>query len=82
MSGNRDVRDLLLADYYVEASANDSPSYRRVNTLNGQNLEPSARRNDQYAGLLINTMFTPIPRTTAAQAYRAYLGLDIAKSED
>lgn len=26
-----------------------------------------------------NTMVTPIPRTTAAQAYRAYLGYDIAK---
>jgi len=28
-----------------------------------------------------NTMFTPVPRTTAAQAYRAYLGYDIAKME-
>jgi hypothetical protein len=28
-----------------------------------------------------NTMFTPVPRTTAAQAYRAYLGYDIAKLE-
>ena len=26
-------------------------------------------------------MFTALPRTTAAQAYRSYLGLDIAKSE-
>lgn len=31
--------------------------------------------------LLYNTMFTPIPRTTAAQAYRAFLGLDIAKQQ-
>ena len=30
---------------------------------------------------VINTMFTAVPRTAAAQAYRAYLGLDIAKSE-
>ena len=28
-----------------------------------------------------NTMFTSIPRTTAAQAYRAFLGYDIAKLE-
>jgi len=28
-----------------------------------------------------NTMLTPVPRTTAAQAYRAYLGYDIAKLE-
>jgi hypothetical protein len=31
--------------------------------------------------LVANTMFTDVPRTTAAQAYRAYLGLDIAKME-
>ena len=43
MSGNRDVRDLLLADYYVEAGANGSSSYHRVNTLNGQILSLSAR---------------------------------------
>ena len=47
-------------------------------------LVPQARR----AGMLTtrwfwvkNTMFTPVPRTTAAQAYRAYLGYDIAKLE-
>ncbi len=31
--------------------------------------------------LMSNTMFTAIPRTTAAQAYRAYLGYDIALLE-
>ena len=31
--------------------------------------------------LVFNTMFTAMPRTTAAQIYRSYLGLDIAKSE-
>ena len=31
--------------------------------------------------LMSNTMFTGIPRTTAAQAYRAYLGYDISKLE-
>jgi hypothetical protein len=30
---------------------------------------------------MIHTMFSAIPRTTAAQAYRAYLGQDIARSE-
>jgi hypothetical protein len=29
----------------------------------------------------MNTMFSQMPRTTAAQAYRAYLGLDIAKGQ-
>lgn len=43
---------------------------------------------DKRAGMLTtlwfavnNTMFTSLPRTTAAQAMRSYLGLDIAKSE-
>ncbi len=31
--------------------------------------------------LMVNTMFTSVPRTTAAQAYRAYLGYDIARLE-
>lgn len=31
--------------------------------------------------LLINTMFTAIPRTTAAQAYRSFLGLDLSRLE-
>ena len=31
--------------------------------------------------LLSNTMFTGLPRTTAAQAYRAFLGYDIARLE-
>jgi hypothetical protein len=83
MSGDRDVRDLLLANYYVELSSEDPPTYQRVNQLMGQNLEAN-RRNGMITSrwfLLINTMFTPVPRTTAAQAYRSYLGLDIAKSE-
>jgi hypothetical protein len=29
--------------------------------------------------LITNTMFTAIPRTSAAQAYRAYLGMDISR---
>jgi hypothetical protein len=46
----------------------------------GQPLEPERR-----AGMIttswfiaVNTMFSPVPRTTAAQALRAYLGQDIA----
>lgn len=31
--------------------------------------------------LMINTMFTSVPRTTAAQAYRAFLGYDISRLE-
>ena len=47
-----------------------------------------AVRKSRRAGLLthrwflmVNTMFTAIPRTTAAQAYRAFLGYEISKLE-
>jgi hypothetical protein len=43
---------------------------------------------DKRAGMIttrwfttVNTMFTPIPRTTAAAAYRQYLGLDLARMQ-
>ena len=83
MSGDRDVRDLLMADYFVRLTREDPPRYERAEALPGQ-LLPAERRAGLISSrwfLLINTMFTPVPRTTAAQAYRAYLGLDIAKSE-
>lgn len=31
--------------------------------------------------LVMNTMYSFLPRSTAAQAYRAYLGLDISERE-
>lgn len=83
MSGDRDARDLLLADYYVAMTSEDPPRYERRAELEGQNAPPERRAGLLTSRwfLLINTMFTPLPRTTAAQAYRAFLGLDIAKSE-
>ena len=83
MSGDRDARDLLLANYFV-VMTNDNPiQFRIENNRVDQNTSPAERAGMLTTRwfLLINTMFTPIPRTTAAQAYRAYLGLDIAKSE-
>ncbi|MFO0709328.1 MAG: hypothetical protein U0353_05790 [Sandaracinus sp.] len=87
MTDDRDVRDLLLADYHVTESADGTLS--RVEGLvtrrdtTGQPLEPERR-----AGMIttswffsINTMFSALPRTTAAQAYRAWLGMDIARQE-
>ena len=79
---DRDARDVLVGDYFVQFSENPT-AYTRVNGFPDQRAAP-----DRRAGMIttrwffvINTMFTPIPRTTAAQAYRAYLGLDIARSE-
>ena len=89
LTEGRDARELLLADFHVERLADgtlspvegtfDSP---RGGGAGGQPLETSRR-----AGMIttqwflsINTMFSPMPRTTAAQAYRAYLGYDIAQA--
>lgn len=85
MSGDRDVRDLLLADYHVDAAGDGtlSPTDGTIGGFPGQPLEPGQR-----AGMIttqwffaINTMFSPLPRTTAAQAYRAYLGNDMAEQQ-
>ncbi|WP_152629537.1 hypothetical protein [Haliangium ochraceum] len=93
MTGDRDVRDLLLADYHVERADDgalvpvqgviavppDAPEYGG----SGQPLVPERRAGmitTQWF-LAINTMFSAVPRTTAAQAMRAYLGADIAKEQ-
>lgn len=86
---DHDVRDMLTADYHVTIATPLGEGelsyleYQAIATLPGQPMQEERR-----AGLLTlawplfyNTMFTALPRTTAAQAYRAFLGLDIAKSE-
>jgi hypothetical protein len=85
MTGDRDARDLLLADYHVRRNA-DGTLERTSDEPGGLGGQPLAR--DRRAGMIttqwffaINTMFSPMPRTTAAQAYRAYLGADIAHQE-
>ncbi|MEM9493359.1 MAG: hypothetical protein AAGC55_29695, partial [Myxococcota bacterium] len=78
----RDVRDILLADYFVQRS--DSPTrYSQVSDRSGQ-LVQTARRAGLLTSnwvLVYNVMFTALPRTAAAQAYRAFLGLDIARQQ-
>ncbi len=90
-SGDRDVRDLLLAQYYVKR-LNDTPVQLAMIPEEEIQKRPRATKQfvpaDKRAGMITTrwfaatqTMFTAIPRTTAAQAYRAYLGYDIAKME-
>jgi len=86
MLGDRDVRDLLLADYHVRDVDGvfervDDPILIPGGGAGGQPLVP-----DQRAGMITtqwffatNTMFSALPRTTAAAAYRLYLGMDIAR---
>lgn len=89
-----DARELLTAQYHVERSDGEPTTYTPYVRAP---FEDSAERGaevaqftqiERRAGMLTtrwnfvtNTMFTPIPRTTAAAAYRAFLGLDIAKME-
>jgi hypothetical protein len=88
IDGN-DVREMITADYHVSIATplGDGDisylEYSRTAEIPDQPLQ-----QDRRAGMLTlawplfyNTMFTALPRTTAAQAYRAFLGLDIAKSE-
>lgn len=91
-TGDRDVREMLLAQYFVRQNEQgelftETPtplSEYAIYGILGAQIVPIDRR----AGLLTTrwflvaqTMFTPLPRTTAAQAYRAFLGYDIAKME-
>ncbi len=87
-SDDHDLRDLLLADYHVDENGDVVEGI--VPVPEGALLETGGQPLDvdKRAGmittqwfLMVHTMFSAMPRTTAAQAYRAYLGMDIAKGE-
>jgi hypothetical protein len=80
---DHDAREVLTANYYVTRTGSNPTVYSKVSTLPSQVVDASHR-----AGNLTSTwtlgyfvMFTALPRTAAAQAYRAYLGADIARQE-
>jgi hypothetical protein len=86
-----DARDMLLAQFVVGRNEGDTTEYYVMNEAEQASRPGDAQvftPVDRRAGLLtsrwflvINTMFTAVPRTTAAQAYRSFLGADIAKLE-
>lgn len=84
-----DARDVLLADYFVDRRVTGGQTrYTPVdeigsNATTRQNVAPEYRAGMLTTrwNLVFNTMFTALPRLTAAQAFRSYLGLDIAKLE-
>jgi Protein of unknown function (DUF1585) len=91
LTDNRDARELLLAQYYVDEKPDGSwvitedmvPRADSKATAGGQKL-PKERRAGMITTMWFltrNTMFTDLPRTTAAAAYRAYLGSDISKMQ-
>lgn len=88
-SDDHDVRDLLLAQYFVKRTGPVT-----LEKISEEELAARPRGTkqpvpaDRRVGMIstrwfgaVHTMFTSIPRTTAAQAYRAYLGYDIAKMQ-
>jgi hypothetical protein len=90
LTDDRDARELLTADYHIAADGSvvrgtipDTRIPERIVIGDGEPLAPERRAGmitTQWF-IVFNTMFAILPRNTAAQAYRSYLGLDIAKSE-
>jgi hypothetical protein len=86
---DHDAREVLTADYYVtrtELGGNQAPTYQ-IGMPPGAPI-PQSVVQPRRAGMLTtswnlvyNVMFTALPRTAAAQAYRSFLGKDIAKLE-
>lgn len=86
-TGDRDVRRLLTAQTFAErrgGSGGRGTNYVEQAEMPGAQSVEASRRAGMITTkwfLVLNVMFTPLPRTAAAQAYRAYLGLDIGKLE-
>lgn len=93
MSEDRDVRELLSAQYHIDIDGNRVEGTigreearqlgERIVIAGGQPLQANRRAGMLTTQWFISfyTMFSPVPRNTASQAYREYLGLDIAKGE-
>lgn len=89
-----DAREVLTAQYFVDRADGETTTYQRVDL---GYLDDLTRRGagvaqftapERRAGMLTTrwnlfmmTMFTAVPRTTAAAAYQSYLGYDISKME-
>ena len=94
LTDDRDMRELLTAQYHVvdDGFGGLMPVEGVImpdieiapNFFNGgQPLAPEHRAGmitTQWF-ILLNTMFSGLPRTTAAQAYRSYLGMDLSRDE-
>lgn len=83
-----DVRDVLVGQYFVQRVETDGPDGIETSYVTVEEREGQPMQKNRRAGLLTsawplfyNTMFTALPRGTAANAYRAFLNLDIALSQ-
>lgn len=86
IDGN-DARLALTADFFVARVPPTQPGvaskYIPLPELDGQAITADRRAGLVTSAwfLVTNVMFTALPRTAAAQMYRAYLGHDIAREE-
>ncbi|HET6584944.1 MAG TPA: DUF1585 domain-containing protein [Nannocystaceae bacterium] len=87
LTGDRDAREMLTAQYHV--GRDDAGELVVVEGVipppamrfaGGQPIEPEHRAGmlTTQWNLFLNTMFSAVPRVTAGQAYRAFLGLDLS----
>jgi hypothetical protein len=93
MSGDRDARELLSATYHIDEAGNKvegqigrqepAQTGQRIVIGGGQPLAANRRAGMMTTQwfLAFYTMFATLPRNTASQVYREYLGMDIAKGE-
>jgi hypothetical protein len=80
---DRDVREVLTADYYV-TRATGPTTYTPTDELIGFQLMQQDKRVGMLTTqwrMIYDVMFTPLPRTLAAQAYRGFLGFRIERLE-
>ena len=79
---DHDAREILTGDYFVRRDVNPT-RYTKVTTLTTQKVDQAHRAGNMTTAWALADfiMFTALPRNAAAQMYRAYLGLDIAKQE-
>ncbi|QRK13259.1 hypothetical protein JQX13_26445 [Archangium violaceum] len=79
---DHDARDVMTAKYFVRRDTNPT-RYSMVTSLPTQFVDEAHRAGNITSSwsLIYFVMFTALPRNAASQAYRAYLGHDIAKQE-
>ncbi|WP_257447276.1 hypothetical protein [Archangium lipolyticum] len=79
---DHDARDVMTAKYYVRRETNPT-RYTKETSLPSQYVDEAHRAGNITSSwsLIYFVMFTALPRNAASQAYRGYLGYDIAKQE-
>jgi hypothetical protein len=80
---DHDARSVITADYYVQRLTNPTRYQQAASLPNTQAVDQAHRAGNFTTSwtLVYFVMFTPLPRSAAAQMYRAYLGYDISRQE-